>query len=130
MWGWVCISQTRLGGMSLLAIKPSGALSLVENVVVQCFSLTNPLWQAGTLLAAIVPVFIFITLTGLKPTSRGIGAMLGLSVLLMGGVVFVLTASVVLMFVAFEMLLLVSLYLLRLTAKSDRVIEAVAEMFF
>jgi formate hydrogenlyase subunit 3/multisubunit Na+/H+ antiporter MnhD subunit len=34
------------------------------------------------------------------------------------------------MLIAFELLLLVSLYLLRLTAKSDRVLLAAVEMFF
>jgi len=43
---------------------------------------------------------------------------------------FVTTDSLPVLFVGFELLLLVSLFLLRLTSKSERVVEASVEMFF
>jgi hypothetical protein len=87
-------------------------------------------WQRGVLLAAIPPVFSFTALTVLKPSARVGCALSALGFLSAAGVLFTLTSSVVLTFVTFELLLLVSLYLLRLTAKSDRILEAVTEMFF
>lgn len=44
--------------------------------------------------------------------------------------VFMFAASLLMWLLSFELLLLVSLYLLRLTSKSERIGEAVAEMFF
>jgi len=87
-------------------------------------------WQYATLLAAVIPVSTYVLLTTVRPTARNISGFYALIFLTLCGVLFTLTASLLIMFVTFELLLLVSLYLLRLTAKSDRVLEAVAEMFF
>ena len=87
-------------------------------------------WQFNTLLAAVVPVLAFVMLTLSRPSARAITALFALGLLVSVGFLFVLTTSLILMLVAFELLLLVSLYLLRLTAKSDRVLEAALEMFF
>jgi len=75
-------------------------------------------------------VLAFVMLTLSRPSARAITALFALGLLVSVGFLFVVTTSLILMLVAFELLLLVSLYLLRLTAKSDRVLEAAIEMFF
>jgi formate hydrogenlyase subunit 3/multisubunit Na+/H+ antiporter MnhD subunit len=87
-------------------------------------------WQSATLIAAILPVCSFILLIACRPIKR-IKVLFGaLGFLAVIGLVFVLASSLLQIFLAFELLLLTSLYLLRLTAKSDRVLEAATEMFF
>ena len=103
----------------------SGYLTL-QFVAVPGFSI----WQGSTLLAAVVPVGAFSMLSLTKPLGRALGALNVLGALVVVGVVFVITNTLIVMVGAFELLLLLSLYLLRVTAKSDRVLEAVAEMFF
>lgn len=88
------------------------------------------LWQNATLLSALLPVCAFGMLTLTRPGYRAVGALFGLSFLSIVGLFFIFAQTWLLIFVAFELLLLVSIFLLRLTAKSDRVIEAATEMFF
>jgi len=87
-------------------------------------------WQNATVLAASVPVLTFLLLTLTRPTARTLSAYFALGFLVAVGLLFTFTSSLFMMLLAFELLLLVSLYLLRLTAKSDRVLDAAAEMFF
>jgi hypothetical protein len=82
------------------------------------------------LLACLVPACSFSALTLTRPAGTAAGAVVGLGVLLGVGVLFATTASLLVWLIAFELLLLSSLYLLRLTSKSERIGEAVAEMFF
>lgn len=84
----------------------------------------------AVLLSGGITTLVFLTLLAVKPTPilrAALGAVLGL-----GGValVFVTTDSLPVLFICFELLLLLSLYLLRLTSKSERVVEASVEMFF
>lgn len=46
------------------------------------------------------------------------------------GLVFIFSTNLVVTVASFELLLLISLYLLRLTSKSERILEATTEMFF
>jgi formate hydrogenlyase subunit 3/multisubunit Na+/H+ antiporter MnhD subunit len=73
-------------------------------------------------------LFLFL-LTG-KARNVVAPTLLALAVILAAGVSFTLTCSLFVFFVSFELLLLAALFLLRLTSKSERVDEAVAEMAF
>lgn len=53
-----------------------------------------------------------------------------LALILVSGAVFFCTQTLVVLLVGFELLLLASLYLLRQTSKSERVVDAGTEMFF
>ena len=116
----VCLSS----GLGDVAWKLFGSVGAGSSLLVWT------MWQVSTLLAAVVPVLSFLMLTLSRPTPRALSTLFALGFLVSVGVLFTLTSSLMLMLLAFEFLLLASLYLLRLTAKSDRVIEAAAEMFF
>lgn len=90
----------------------------------------SSVWQYSTLAACLLPSIVFGFLFITKPTAISLRGLLGLGVLLLAGLVFIFTDSVVWWLISFELLLLVSLYLLRLTSKSERIGEAVSEMFF
>lgn len=68
----------------------------------------------------------------LTPRSLGVQvpAFFAIGGLIFVGGVFVLTDSLIVFLISFELLLVVALYLLRLTSKSERVDEAVVEMTF
>ena len=77
-----------------------------------------------------LPLVIFLTLTLTRP-AREVGYTLGALGLLLGfGFVFSMSTHLGWWLVSFELLLLVSLYLLRLTSKSERINEATAEMLY
>lgn len=81
-------------------------------------------------LACLVPLACFTALTLTRPSSQNAQAILCALLLLVIGGGFVYATQLFWWLLMFELLLLTSLYLLRLTSKSDRVGEAVAEMFF
>ena len=81
------------------------------------------------LLPCAITVSIFFALLLARPAALVLGAYFYLALLLVASLVFVFTPSLVWMFVAFECLLLTSLGLLKLTSKSERIGEAVSEMF-
>jgi hypothetical protein len=83
----------------------------------------------GFLLAAVLPALVFFLLVLTRPGGAALAALRGLGVLLLAGVAFVLTHAVVPLVLSFELLLLAAIYLLQLTSKSERVLEAALEMF-
>lgn len=87
-------------------------------------------WQFSVFLACLVPALCFGALVLTRPLGIAINGLIGLGVLLAVGAFFVVATSLLCWLIAFELLLLSSLYLLRLTSKSERIGEAVAEMFF
>lgn len=87
-------------------------------------------WQYSTLLACVLPSVVFGFLFVTKLTGATLRGLAGLGFMLSAGLVFVCTNVLLWWLISFELLLLVSLYLLRLTSKSERIGEAVAEMFF
>lgn len=88
------------------------------------------LWQKSTLLACILPLIIFFNQTLSKPGHLRFAALNAVIFIITAGLVFVVSSHLITIFFSFELLLLSSLYLLRLTAKSERIGEAVTEMFF
>lgn len=93
---------------------------------------TSPLVAAelAFLFSGAVTGVIFFVLTASKPQAILAPAILSLIIILASGFVFITSESLITILISFEMLLLASLYLLRLTSKSERVAEASAEMFF
>ncbi len=87
-------------------------------------------WRLSTLLACLVPSFVFGLLLLTKPSAMTTRGLVALLLLLGAGLTFIVTNQLLWWLVSFELLLLVSLYLLRLTSKSERIGDAVAEMFF
>jgi len=87
-------------------------------------------WRISTLLACLVPSFVFGLLLLTKPAAMTLRGLLALLFLLGAGLTFIITNQLLWWLLSFELLLLVSLYLLRLTSKSERIGDAVAEMFF
>jgi NADH:ubiquinone oxidoreductase subunit 2 (subunit N) len=88
------------------------------------------LWQKSTLLACILPLIIFFNQLLSKPRHLCFAALNVVIFIVAAGFVFVTSSHLFVIFFSFELLLLSSLYLLRLTAKSERIGEAVTEMFF
>lgn len=88
------------------------------------------LWQKSTLLACILPLIIFFNQMLSKPRYLCFAALNAVIFIVAAGFVFVVSSHLIVIFFSFELLLLSSLYLLRLTAKSERIGEAVTEMFF
>lgn len=82
------------------------------------------------MLACILPSAIFFVYLLTKPELIKFSALNALGFILVAGFIFTFTDHLLFIFVSFELLLLSSLYLLRLTAKSERIGEAVTEMFF
>lgn len=86
--------------------------------------------QQAILLSGALTNIVFLAMLAVKPIAI-LRAALGCALGLCGvSFIFVTTESLAVMFVCFELLLLLSLYLLRLTSKSERVLEASTEMFF
>ena len=86
--------------------------------------------QQALFASGILTSVIFVSIIVTKPSTIIFNAMISLFILAGIAFVFSTTESLILFLVAFELLLLTSLYLLRLTSKSERVIEASVEMFF
>jgi NADH:ubiquinone oxidoreductase subunit 2 (subunit N) len=82
------------------------------------------------MLACVLPLAIFFIYLLTKPSMVRFSALNALSLILISGFIFTFTEHLLFIFLSFELLLLSSLYLLRLTAKSERIGEAVTEMFF
>ena len=131
---WVRPSSIVWGCMCTLAVLPVGAMcALMSRNDVSDLSRVGALWslwQQSVLLACVVPVLCFGALSLSRPTHTAISSLLGLGFLTCVGLFFVTATSVLLWLLSFELLLLTSVYLLRLTSKSERIGEAVAEMFF
>ncbi len=87
-------------------------------------------WRYSMLLACFLPSTLFGLLLLTKPSAATLRGLSSLAFLLGVGVIFILTNLLLWWLITFELLLLVSLYLLRLTSKSERIGDAVAEMFF
>jgi hypothetical protein len=77
-----------------------------------------------------LPLIIFFNYLLTRPTGSRFAGLNAIVFILVSGFIFTLSNQLVLIFFSFELLLLSSLYLLRLTAKSERIGEAVTEMFF
>lgn len=81
-------------------------------------------------MSALLPVLTFFTLTLTRHTLRVVSALVAMAYLIGAGLVFIFSTNLVVTVASFELLLLISLYLLRLTSKSERILEATTEMFF
>jgi len=86
-------------------------------------------WQTSIMLALVYPSLLFIAVLLSRSGMLWVRGVTALTLLLGAGVLFLYTTSNFLIFVTFECLLLISLYLLRLTSKSERILEATLEMF-
>jgi hypothetical protein len=86
--------------------------------------------QVSFLMAGVFTSLVYFTLVLAKgsPASKAVFAWFG--VINLAGAAMVLTPSLLIFFFSFELLLFSSLGLLRLTAKTERVLEAAQEMFF
>lgn len=105
-------------------------LSLETKDTLSPFNIFFNSWNQSLLLSFFAPLVFFFSLYNhmpqniLKITNRL------LFFFVLNSYFFLLTENLGLFLLSFEGLLLVSLALLRLTSKSDRVLEALAEMFF
>ena len=81
------------------------------------------------LFAAFITVTIFYMLLLSKPAAVSVSTYANLFLLVVVSVLFICTTSLFAMLVLFESLLLLSTNLLKLTSKSERIGEAVSEMF-
>jgi len=99
-------------------------------LTVSFLRLASPTLGLAFLASAVLATVVFLALVTSKPLAVLRQVLLTITLILAAGIVFFLTESAVAFFVAFELLLLASLYLLRLTSKSERVIDASTEMFF
>lgn len=86
--------------------------------------------QNSFLLSLFISVFFFFILILNKPFSIIKNAILNIFLIIFLSFIFIFTNSIFILFLSFELLLLVSLNLLKLTSKSERILEAVSEMFF
>ena len=85
--------------------------------------------QNSFLLSCFVSVFFFLILLLSKPASIIRLALLHIILIIVISNLFIFSNSIFVIFICFELLLLVSLNLLKLTSKSERILEAVGEMF-
>jgi hypothetical protein len=83
----------------------------------------------GFLLAATLPTLAFLALLVARPARIVRAGLRGLCVLILAGTTFVVAQSLLALVLSFELLLLTSIYLLQLTSKSERVLDAALEMF-
>lgn len=86
-------------------------------------------YTTSFLIACFCTLSIFFALMLSRQEVLASAVLLNLSFLVIVSFCFIYTKSLVLMLVTFESLLLVSLNMLRLTSKSERISEAVSEMF-
>jgi formate hydrogenlyase subunit 3/multisubunit Na+/H+ antiporter MnhD subunit len=93
-------------------------------------SLGGVLWVGSSYiwLAGLVTFGCFGVLGGTRTSAVFYRSAAALVCIFLAGIVLLQSASLLWFFVSFEALLLVSLYLLRITAKADRVEEAALEM--
>lgn len=111
-------------------MAPATLTHLTLRSALGSFVLETSALQQAILLSGALTNLIFLTLSASKPIAllrAALGSALSLSAV---SFVFVTTDSLAVLFICFELLLLLSLYLLRLTSKSERVLEASTEMFF
>jgi len=87
-------------------------------------------WQRGVVLAAVYPCLLFFFLS--MGRSRAVLTSAGIAVGLLSaaGFSFLFSSSLIVFLVSFELILPLSLFLLKLTSKSERVDEALVEMAF
>jgi hypothetical protein len=84
-------------------------------------TIANPallMWQKSVMLACILPLVIFFIFLLTKPSFVRTSALNALGFILLAGFIFTFSEHLFFIFLSFELLLLSSLYLLRLTAKS------------
>lgn len=86
--------------------------------------------QQAILLSGLITGIIFVSILATKPMHISGTAVASLVMLGFVACAFLFTDSLFIFLATFELLLLTSLYLLRLTSKSERVMEATVEMFF
>jgi hypothetical protein len=91
---------------------------------------TLNVWQHSLIVACVLPSLLFCFLLLSRPVAVVYASGAALGFLTAVGLVFIYAATLLVWLLAFELLLLASLYLLRLTSKSERIAEAVTEMFF
>lgn len=109
------------------SVLPFGEVDVfMQRIIV----LNNVSASLAFIATAAVTSLVFFLLLSSKPSHVLRQAMLSLLIILGAGVLFITTDALPIVFVSFELLLLSSLYLLRLTSKSERVAEASVEMFF
>ena len=82
------------------------------------------------MLACMLPLVIFFIFLLSKPSAIKVSALNAMGFIISSGFLFTFADNLLFIFLSFELLLLSSVYLLRLTAKSERIGEAVTEMFF
>jgi hypothetical protein len=79
--------------------------------------------------ACTLTTLVFFSLLLLRQESVTMTVHLNMAILVAVSFFFIYTKSLIIMFVSFECLLFISLNILRITSKSERIGEAVSEMF-
>jgi formate hydrogenlyase subunit 3/multisubunit Na+/H+ antiporter MnhD subunit len=115
-----CVASAFLELFFLTNVDLWGVFYACVARIMQCISfLITCLFTAG--------IFYCIMLT--RPDIKLLEVFLYLCGLVSIGIIFILTDSFIIMFVMFESLLATALALLKLTSKSERIGEAISEMF-
>jgi hypothetical protein len=127
---------TQVAGVTPTASEPTNLWyeSVLSQRPNELFSLTNAEFfttelSVSFLLACFVTVSIFGALLLSRPGTLVASSFGYLGLLMVVSLVFIFCPTLFSMFVAFECLLLISLGLLKLTSKSERIGEAISEMF-
>lgn len=115
---------------ALLVSAQATPLSIFGSLCFGPLKLASPRVGIAFLASAVLATAVFLALVLTKPLAILRQVLAAVTLVISAGMVFFLTESLLTFFVAFELLLLASLYLLRLTSKSERVIDASTEMFF
>ena len=119
----VCITSIYLLQPALIFMTACDQLSWTTNVCARHSA------TLSVLVSAVITLTIFFTLMLNKQTTITTQVLANIAVLLCITLCFLHTQSLVILLITFESLLLVSLNLLRLTSKSERIGEAISEMF-
>lgn len=120
------ISESWLNAFQLPYQQMSGLMTLRSPLSWISGGISN--LQLAFLTSAGITAIVFLIFISSKPAPIYTQASLSLFFIIGAGVLFIMTDSLLVMLICFELLLLASLYLLRLTSKSERVIEASVEM--
>lgn len=110
-------------------LVPSLGVSTLGAVLSQQVLGINSTLQLSFLFSATLTAVAYLVLTLTRPRQTTTPVLLSLSVVIVASVCLLCTQHFLVIFLSFELLLLSSLLLLRLTSKSERVLEAVMEMF-
>lgn len=97
------------------------------NIVISTFGSANCIYSFLTACALTMIIFFVLLLVRIDSLSSVI--YLNLVLLIVVSVLFIFNKSFIIMFLLFEALLLISINILKLTSKSERISEAISEMF-